>query len=149
MPRCPRSRRYAGAAGTGRILFTLNAVIIRSFLHAHQGQAIDHLFSFSFFVVELNKLGKRMAPRTPLEVNTASLLRLVKEEASYHKEYQQQSERIARLEGANGAADEDGNRPYVLRQEVSEPYYTTAFRVYILNNFSGKHSRRPKMSCPR
>ena len=62
-----------------------------------------------------------MAPRSPLEINTSSLLRLVKEEASYHKELQQQSERVKVLEGSNGngVVDEDGNRDYTIRQEVT------------------------------
>lgn len=58
-----------------------------------------------------------MAPRSQLEIHTASLLRLVKEEASYHKELQQQTERIQRLEAANGFDDDDGNKEYTLKQE--------------------------------
>lgn len=61
-----------------------------------------------------------MAPRSQLEIYTASLLRLVKEEASYHKELQQQTERIQRLQAAN---DDDENREYMLRQEVMLLYY--------------------------
>lgn len=61
-----------------------------------------------------------MAPRSQLEIHTASLLRLVKEEASYHKELQQQTERIQRLEAANGFDDDDGNKEYTLKQEVTD-----------------------------
>lgn len=59
-----------------------------------------------------------MAPRSPLEINTASLQRLVKEEASYHRELQQQTERLQKIESSNGPNDDDGNREYLLRQEV-------------------------------
>ncbi|KAL5364884.1 tubulin binding cofactor A [Aspergillus floccosus] len=55
-----------------------------------------------------------MAPRSPLEIATASVQRLVKEEASYHRELQQQTERIKRLEGETG---DDENREYMLKQE--------------------------------
>lgn len=61
-----------------------------------------------------------MAP-SQLQIATSSLQRLLKEEASYHKEQAQQEARIAKLEkeGTDGAAgDEDGNREYVLKQEV-------------------------------
>ncbi|KAL4889755.1 tubulin binding cofactor A [Aspergillus ambiguus] len=55
-----------------------------------------------------------MAPRSPLEIATASVQRLVKEEASYHRELQQQTERIQRLESEAG---DDENREYMLKQE--------------------------------
>lgn len=56
-----------------------------------------------------------MAPRSQLEIFTSSVQRLVKEEASYHSEIKQQTERIKKLE----AQDEgDENREYLLNQEV-------------------------------
>ena len=57
-----------------------------------------------------------MAPRTQLEIITSSVLRLVKEEASYHRELQEQTERIRKLESQQGG---DENKEYMLRQEVS------------------------------
>jgi tubulin-specific chaperone A len=57
-----------------------------------------------------------MAPRSQLEIATASVLRLVKEEASYHRELQEQTERIKKLESEEGGDDE--NRGYMLKQEV-------------------------------
>ena len=57
-----------------------------------------------------------MAPRTQLEVTTSSVLRLVKEEASYHREMEQQTERIEKLESGQGGDDE--NQEYLLKQEV-------------------------------
>ncbi|OJJ85002.1 putative tubulin-specific chaperone Rbl2 [Aspergillus glaucus CBS 516.65] len=55
-----------------------------------------------------------MAPRSQLEIFTSSVQRLVKEEASYHSEIKQQTERIKKLE----AQDEgDENREYLLNQE--------------------------------
>ncbi|CAG7999775.1 unnamed protein product [Penicillium nalgiovense] len=56
-----------------------------------------------------------MAPRTQLEITTSSVIRLVKEEASYHSELQQQAERIKKLEADTTSDDE--NREYTLKQE--------------------------------
>lgn len=61
-----------------------------------------------------------MAPSTPLSIATGSVNRLVKEEASYHKEQQEQEKRIKNLEAQENTGDsvEDDNREYTLRQEV-------------------------------
>ncbi|GAD99590.1 conserved hypothetical protein [Paecilomyces variotii No. 5] len=59
---------------------------------------------------------EKMAPPSPLSIATSSLQRLVKEEASYHRELQQQEQRVQRLEAETGP-DEDGNREYALNQE--------------------------------
>ncbi|KAL4874619.1 tubulin binding cofactor A [Aspergillus karnatakaensis] len=56
-----------------------------------------------------------MAPRSQLEITTASIQRLVKEEASYRREFEQQKERIQKLEAQDPSQDE--NREYLLRQE--------------------------------
>ena len=56
-----------------------------------------------------------MAPPSSLSIATSSLLRLVKEEASYHQELAQQESRLQR---AQTNADEDENAEYVIRQEV-------------------------------
>ncbi|KAI5304302.1 hypothetical protein KEM56_006643 [Ascosphaera pollenicola] len=58
-----------------------------------------------------------MAPRSPLSIATQSLQRLVKEEASYHRELEQQEERIKRLTAEPVADDDDGNREYFIKQE--------------------------------
>ena len=50
------------------------------------------------------------------DVTIASLLRLVKEENSYHKELEQQKARLVKLE--TGAGGEDENLEYQLKQEV-------------------------------
>jgi tubulin-specific chaperone A len=55
-----------------------------------------------------------MAPPSKVAIATGSVLRLVKEEASYHKEIAQQEERIKKLEKSAG----DENKEYTLRQEV-------------------------------
>jgi len=55
-----------------------------------------------------------MAPPSKLTVAASSVLRLVKEEASYHKEMAQQEARIKKLE--EGSAEE--NAEYLLKQEV-------------------------------
>ncbi|KAL5452070.1 hypothetical protein PMIN06_006092 [Paraphaeosphaeria minitans] len=54
-----------------------------------------------------------MPPPSKVAVATSSLARLVKEEASYHKEMDQQQARIMKLE----AGSEDQNAEYILRQE--------------------------------
>jgi len=59
-----------------------------------------------------------MAPPSPLAIATSSLLRMIKEEASYHKELQQQESRIRRLEAQDPAAADDAeNVEFLLRQE--------------------------------
>ncbi|OQD70150.1 hypothetical protein PENDEC_c026G06245 [Penicillium decumbens] len=54
-------------------------------------------------------------PRSQLEITTSSVIRLVKEEASYHRELQQQTERLNKLE--NDQSNEDENKEYLLKQE--------------------------------
>ncbi|KAF2478319.1 tubulin binding cofactor A [Lindgomyces ingoldianus] len=54
-----------------------------------------------------------MAPPSKLVVATSSVLRLVKEEASYHKELEQQEARIKKLESSTG----DENAEYQMKQE--------------------------------
>jgi len=60
-----------------------------------------------------------MPPPTPLAIATSSVQRLIKEEASYHKELSAQEARLAQLQTAqataNGNADE--NADFQLRQE--------------------------------
>ena len=63
-----------------------------------------------------------MAP-SQLQIATSALQRLVKEEASYHKELAQQQSRIAKLEAKQGqpaedADGDDGNAEFELKQEV-------------------------------
>ncbi|KAF2088395.1 putative tubulin-specific chaperone Rbl2 [Saccharata proteae CBS 121410] len=53
-----------------------------------------------------------MAPPSKLAVATGAVQRLVKEEASYHKELEQQQTRIKKLEGVGG-----DNAEYELKQE--------------------------------
>lgn len=54
-----------------------------------------------------------MAP-SKIAVATSSVLRLVKEEASYHKELELQEARIKKLESSTG----DDNAEFQLKQEV-------------------------------
>lgn len=60
-----------------------------------------------------------MAP-SQIQIATSSLQRLLKEEASYFKEQEQQEARIQKLENQDPATapDSDGNREFVLKQEV-------------------------------
>lgn len=55
-------------------------------------------------------------PPSQLQIATSALQRLVKEEASYHKEQESQEQRIAKLEKSTD--DPDGNRDFILKQEV-------------------------------
>lgn len=59
-----------------------------------------------------------MPPPSQLSIATSSLNRLVKEEASYHKELEHQQASIAKLEQGGG----DENLEYTLRQEVGRQY---------------------------
>ena len=56
-----------------------------------------------------------MAPPSQLAIATSAVNRLVKEEASYHKELEQQQARIAKLEQGD---NDDENAEFVLKQEV-------------------------------
>ncbi|CAG8949465.1 hypothetical protein HYFRA_00007695 [Hymenoscyphus fraxineus] len=55
-----------------------------------------------------------MAPPTPLAIATSSVNRLIKEEASYHKELSSQEARLAKLQDST---QEDENAEYQLKQE--------------------------------
>lgn len=60
-------------------------------------------------------------PPNSLSMATAALQRLVKEEASYHKELESQQKRVEKLEAeaASGqGADEEDNKEFILKQEV-------------------------------
>jgi hypothetical protein len=57
-----------------------------------------------------------MAPPSKLAIATSSLQRLIKEEASYHKEAVQQEARIKKIE----ADESDENKEYILKQEVTK-----------------------------
>lgn len=56
-----------------------------------------------------------MPPPSQLAIATSSLNRLIKEESSYHREHEQQTARIAKLEQGGGG---DENAEFTLKQEV-------------------------------
>ncbi|KAH8695977.1 putative tubulin-specific chaperone Rbl2 [Talaromyces proteolyticus] len=58
-----------------------------------------------------------MAPAAPLAIATSSVHRLVKEEASYHRELEQQTKRLQKLESESAAGDDEGNSEFLLKQE--------------------------------
>lgn len=62
-----------------------------------------------------------MAPPSPLAISTSSVQRLLKEEASYHKELADQEKQVAALAEKLKAegADDDGNDAFMLKQQVS------------------------------
>lgn len=57
-----------------------------------------------------------MAPPSQLAIATSSVQRLVKEEASYHKELVHQQASVEKL---LASTDEDENKEYKLKQEAS------------------------------
>jgi tubulin-specific chaperone A len=63
-----------------------------------------------------------MSPPSQLSIATSSLQRLIKEEASYHREMEMQQKSIDRLERREQDEEEEeaesGNREYLLGQEV-------------------------------
>ena len=61
-----------------------------------------------------------MAP-SQTQIAISSLQRLLKEEASYHKELESQKKRITKLEESND--DEDGNKEFTLKQEVGQQFF--------------------------
>ncbi|EED21845.1 tubulin-specific chaperone Rbl2, putative [Talaromyces stipitatus ATCC 10500] len=58
-----------------------------------------------------------MPPASPLAIATSSLQRLVKEEASYHRELEQQTQRLQKLESVDLSNDDEGNHAFLLKQE--------------------------------
>lgn len=65
-----------------------------------------------------------MPAPSPLAIASGSVQRLLKEEASYHKELAQQEAQVKALEErikASGAASEDGNDEFMLKQQVRKP----------------------------
>lgn len=79
-------------------------------------------------------------PPSQLQIATSSLQRLVKEEASYHKELESQKKRIAELETQKN--DEDENREFKLKQEVGP---TNPRTIDLLAAF--QHLPTPKDVC--
>lgn len=61
-----------------------------------------------------------MPPPTQLAIATSSVSRLIKEQASYHKELVDQEAQIVKQEESikAGDADEDGNAEFMLKQSV-------------------------------
>ena len=57
-----------------------------------------------------------MAPPSQLSIATSSVMRLIKEESSYHKELQQQETRLETLKKEGG----DENFEYTMKQEVRQ-----------------------------
>lgn len=81
-----------------------------------------------------------MAPPSPLAIATGSVQRLVKEEASYHKELMAQE---AHLEKLLASTEEDENKEYTLKQEVGCSLKTTV-EPCILANLSSIASRQSR-----
>jgi tubulin-specific chaperone A len=87
-----------------------------------------------------------MAPATPLAIATSSVQRLVKEEASYHRELEEQTKRIAKLESEAGTEDAEGNREFLIKQEASR--IENNFHVVSLTpEFSAEQRMKPRLCC--
>jgi len=68
-----------------------------------------------------------MAPPSQIAIATSSVTRLVKEEASYHKELVNQESRLKKLiENEDG----DENKEYQIKQEVCFSLHFLAFILY-------------------
>ncbi|MCJ1295572.1 hypothetical protein MMC34_007135 [Xylographa carneopallida] len=68
-----------------------------------------------------------MAPPSQLSIATSSLVRLVKEESSYHKELQGQLARIEHLDKT------DENAEYILKQEVRQRVTSRIYKFKYFN----------------
>lgn len=70
-----------------------------------------------------------MPAPSQLAIATAAVTRLLKEEASYHKELAEQEQQIAKLEqeikNAGSRENDDGNAEFMLKQNVRETVYTS------------------------
>ena len=58
-----------------------------------------------------------MPPPSPLAISCSSVQRLLKEESTYRAELASQERRLQKLESDDG--EDDGNREYLIKQEVS------------------------------
>lgn len=74
-----------------------------------------------------------MAPSNPITIATSSLLRLVDEQISYHKELEQQTSRLDKMQreqnahkrrksgvdkGDSGSSGDEGNEAFLIKQQV-------------------------------
>jgi hypothetical protein len=83
-----------------------------------------------------------MAPPTVLAIKTSSVIRLVKEEAMYHKELVVEQQRLAKM------SEDSETDEYALKQQVYwSPTPPSTSLTYRLN--SKKSSKRPRLSFRR
>lgn len=69
-----------------------------------------------------------MPPPSQLVIATGSVNRLLKEEASYHKEVEEEEAKIKALkEKIDSGANDDENASYMLKQQVSPKAFTVVF----------------------
>ena len=91
-----------------------------------------------------------MPPPSQLSIATSSVLRLIKEEASYHKELQQQEIRLQKLQQETG----DENKDFMIQQQVRfrKSRLGPLFTIYLDELTSScdieKSNRRDKCSIP-
>lgn len=87
-----------------------------------------------------------MAPRTSLQINTAAVVRLTKEQASYRKEQVEEEKRLVRL--TDGGADE-----YEIKQQVGfllprTRKTTTLLKYYLLTSLQKKVTEQTAAMIP-
>ena len=105
----------------GRTLIRDFITVVLSLYVPRLGSSIVCIFCLVTKKLDEHYPSSAMAP-SQLKIATDSLNRLVKEEASYHKELESQKKRIATLEQQKD--DQDENREFKIKQEVSvtSPY---------------------------
>ncbi|KAM0564321.1 hypothetical protein ACHAPJ_000532 [Fusarium lateritium] len=67
-----------------------------------------------------------MPPPSQLAIATSSVNRLLKEEASYHKELEQEEDKVRALKDKIDAGSEDENASYMLKQQQTALEQTKA-----------------------
>jgi tubulin-specific chaperone A len=80
-----------------------------------------------------------MPPPSPLVIATGAVNRLLKEEASYHKELEEQEAQVKAQEEKvkSGQEDEEGNATYILKQQVSRCHWSAYTMLLLLWRLTG------------
>lgn len=92
-----------------------------------------------------------MPPPSALAISTSSVRRLLKEEASYHKELVDQESSVRGLEEKirNGQAGEDGNDEYMLKQQVRDHSLSLKDNTPLLSPLQSHSALTCALNCSR
>ena len=89
-----------------------------------------------------------MPPPSQLAIATSSVNRLLKEEASYHKELEQEEAKVQALKEKidSGAGDDDGNASFMLKQQVGSQaiFHRNQTRKLTIDCYSKPPLNRPR-----